>query len=173
MRIRVLLLVASAGVVAAGSAVQACGGTEGENTPGDAGVEAAPDTGPKDAGKDTGVDTGPPCDTTKDFTKDIPDASIADGASTTGICVACVNTKCSADVDKCKKDCKCQEIAGDALECYAKSQDVFACAGSFVTVPKATRDIGIALFQCVAAECPSECAADQFLDGGTDSGDGG
>lgn len=169
MRTRILLLVASASVVTAGAAVQACGGTEGENTPGDAGVEASADTGPKDAAKDTApVDTGPPCDTTKDFTKDIPDASIADGASTTGICVACAKLHCNADIDKCNKDCKCQEIAADALECYAKSQDVFACAGSFVSVPKATRDIGVSLFQCIAAECSVECAADQFIDGGTD-----
>ncbi|MBX3189229.1 MAG: hypothetical protein KF819_19555 [Labilithrix sp.] len=170
MRIRVLLLVASAGVVAAGGAVQACGGTEGENTPGDAGVEAAPEAAPKDSGIDTGIDAGPPCDTTKDFTKDIPDASIADGASTTGICVGCANTKCRSDIEACNKDCKCQEIAGEALECYATSQDILGCAGSFVTVPKATRDIGISLFQCIAAECPTECAADIFLDGGVDGG---
>jgi hypothetical protein len=174
MRIRSFLALASAGLVAVGFAIQACGGNSDTTAevPKDSGLpETAAETGPKDAGVDA-RDANPPCDPTKDFLSDIPDASIADGASTTGICVSCVKANCATEVGKCAADCICQGVAGKALDCYAKSQDIAACAGSLISVPPATRTVGIALFGCITRDCNDECAASAFADAG-DAGDGG
>lgn len=168
MRIRLFLALASVGFVAAGFGIEACGGTSDSTADGakDSGVaETAAETGPKDAALDV-FDAGPPCDPNKDFLAEIPDASIADGASTTGICVGCTKSKCTTEVAKCGADCTCQQVASKALDCYAKTQDIFGCAGQFAAVPKATQTIGIALFGCIQAQCKDECAASAFLDGG-------
>jgi hypothetical protein len=171
MRIRLLLVLASVSFVTAGFTIQACGGSSDETAAPavDAGkAETAAETGPKDTGVDV-FDAAPPCDPKADFLKDIPDASIADGASTTGICVACTKAKCAPEVAKCGADCTCQKVAGDALECFATTQDILGCAGKLAGVPAATRNIGIALFGCVNQNCSIECAAASFQD----AGDGG
>lgn len=167
MRIRIFLALASASFVAAGFGVEACGGSSdsGANDTKDSGVaETAADTGAKDAAGD--ADSGAPCDTTKDFLGLIPDASIADGASSTGVCVGCTKSKCSAEVAACAGDCDCQGIAGTALTCYAKTQDPLGCAGQFLGVKKKTQDIGLALFGCVQNKCKNECATASLPDGG-------
>jgi len=171
MRIRFFLAMTSLCCVSAGLAVQACGGSSDDN-PGspDTGVaEASADTAAKDSAVDV-FDAGPACDPNTDFLGAIPDASIADGSSTTGLCVSCTKTNCSAEVAKCAKDCPCQDIGAKALSCFAKTQDVFGCAAQFAAVPKATQTIGIALFGCVQKQCAVECAASSFLDAG-DGGD--
>ncbi len=171
MRIRLFLALGSVSFVAAGFALQACGGSSSDTAPTvDSGVpETAADASVKDSSVADAKDAAPPCDPKKDFLAAIPDASIADGASTTGVCVGCTKAKCKTEVDSCGADCTCQDIAGKALECYAKTQDVLGCASKFATVPAATRDIGIALFGCINNKCGNECATSAF----TDAGDGG
>ncbi len=169
MRIRLFLSLTSVSFVVAGFGIQACGGSSDDagptQTP-DANVaETAAETGPKDATTDT-ADAATPCDPKKDFLGDIPDASIADGASSTGVCVGCVKAKCQTEVSNCAADCTCQGIAGSALACYAKTQDIPTCAAALISVPKATQTLGIALFGCVNAKCKDECAAASFVDGG-------
>jgi len=168
MRIRFFLGFVSMSLASAGVGIQACGGSsdgEAAATP-DAAPEAAAvvEAGPKDASTADAFDERPPCDTTKDILKDIPDASIADGASTTGECLGCARTKCAAEITDCQKDCSrtatdlgCQDLAGKALECFAKTQDLFSCAGQFATVGNPTRSIGIALGGCVGQKCQTEC----------------
>lgn len=153
-------------LVASGFAVQACGGNSDEApTVADAAPEAsaAVEAGAKDATADVS-NARPPCDTTKDILKDIPDASIADGSSTTGACLACASMKCAAEIASCQKPCSrsttdlgCQDIAGKALECYAKTKDIFGCAGKFASVGNPTRNIGIALGGCVSQKCQAPC----------------
>jgi hypothetical protein len=73
------------------------------------------------------------------------------------------------DLDKCKNDCACQDVAGKALECFAKTQSI-ACAAAFQSVPKETQQIGIALAGCVQSNCDKECQASSFnMDGGADA----
>jgi hypothetical protein len=176
MRIRFFLGFVSTSLVAAGFGIQACGGTSDDTASGtDAAPEAKADTGLLDSSAPDVFDARPPCDPTKDLLKDIPDASIADGASTTGACFACANAKCSREISDCQKDCSrsttdlgCQDIAGKALECYAKTQNIFTCAGSLASVPNPTRSIGIALGACVSQSCEKECGVPS--DGGTDGG---
>ena len=168
MRIRFFLALASVSFVAAGFAIQACGGSSDDtaNPVKDSGVaETAAETGPKDAAVNT-AEAAVPCDPNKDYLGAIPDASIADGASTTGICVGCAKSKCKAEVAKCGADCTCQQIAGGALDCYAKTQDLIGCGSKLLSVPAATRTIGIALFSCIQKDCADECAASSFGDGG-------
>ncbi len=166
MRIRLFLALASVGFVAAGLGIQACGGSSESTETKDSGAVEA---GPKDAARDTNEE--PACDPKKDFLADIPDASIADGASSSGVCVSCTKAKCSTEVAKCAADCPCQGIAGDAIECYVKTQNILACAGSLGTVSSGTQAIGLALFSCIQKECDSECAASSFIDGGVDAGE--
>jgi hypothetical protein len=176
MRIRFFLTCVAATCVAAGFGIQACGGTSESGPAADAATERAAEAGPKDSSTGPDVfDARPPCDPNKDPLKDIPDAAIADGASSTGACLGCATAKCSDEIDDCKKDCSrsvtdlgCQDLAGKALECYAKTQDIFTCAGKFATVPNPTRGIGIALGTCVGQKCQDECGVKD-----PDAGDGG
>jgi hypothetical protein len=178
MRIRLFLALVSTSLIAAGFGIQACGGSSEDSpaTTADAAPEsAAAETGPTDSSAPDVFDARPPCDPTKDVLKGIADASIADGASTTGACFACANASCAAELKDCQQDCSrtttdlgCQDLAGKALECYAKTQNLLTCAGQFATVGNPTRGIGIALGSCVAQNCQAECGVPD-LDAGADS----
>jgi hypothetical protein len=168
MRIRFLVVSFSAVLFGGGFAVQACGGTQSDgNAAVDAGLDVA-DATVKDANAPDVKDAAPACDTNADILKGIPDASIADGGSSVGLCLGCAAVKCKTEIDSCKKDCACQGVAADALECYAKTQSL-ACAASFQSVPKTTQQIGIALAGCVSGNCDKECQASVLLDGGGDA----
>jgi hypothetical protein len=171
MRIRLFLVLVSAGLVASGFAIQACGSTVNEDTAVDGGGPDVAEASAKDNYVPDAKEAAAPCDTNKDILKDIPDASIADGASSVGKCLGCAQVKCKAELDSCKKDCACQDVAAKALECYAKTQSI-ACAGSFQSVPKETQQIGIKLAGCVQSNCDPECQASTLADAG-DGGDGG
>lgn len=168
MRIRFFVVGISAVLFGGGFAVQACGGTQSD---GDPTVDAGPDVVDATV-KDTSVadvaDSAPTCDKNANIFTGIPDASIADGGSSVGVCLGCATVKCKAEVDNCKQDCDCQGVAAKALECYAKTQSI-ACAASFQGVPKSTQQIGIALAGCVQNKCDSECQASSLLDAGTDA----
>jgi hypothetical protein len=163
MRVRFFFLAVSVSLVASAAGMQACGGTE-ESSPqasnGDAGQEAA---APADAAKpdtgapDTGVDSSP-CDTNADFTANIPDAAIADGASSTGLCVACAQANCADDISDCNHLCECQGLMDDALDCYAKNPgNPIACAGPFLGASKETQSIGASIIGCLQKNCEAEC----------------
>ncbi len=170
MKARIFLLGGSISLIAAAFVVQACGDTEP--------VTTAPEV---DSGADV-VDSSPPkeaapadedaatCDLSADFTTEIPDASIADGATTTGVCLACAHVKCQKQLDECNQDCDCQGLAGDALGCYlANSANPLLCAGNFAGVDSNTQQIAIAAVSCINSGCKKECATEAFLDGGTDA----
>lgn len=172
MRMRFVFLGVSACLVAAGF-VEACGGSsEDGGSTADAGHEAAaPDTGAKDTGaQDTGpIDSGPPCDTTKYFLADVPDASLADGATTSGICLGCLQAKCNSALESCNKDCNCRDVVSAALDCYTKGGSIFQCVGSSKIKPtQKTQQIGIQIAGCMQSLCNDECAFDSFF---ADAGD--
>lgn len=172
MRTRFFLLAASVTSLAAAAVAQGCGETETTTTPTDAGADTSADTGPK-------RDSAPPieedaatCDTSQDFSRDIPDADIGDGASTTGLCVTCAQANCKKFIDDCNKNCQCQELAGEALECYAKTANIIGCAGQFASskISDETKTTAFGLFSCLNDECKDECQTEQFADGGPDAG---
>lgn len=175
MRTRFLFLGGGATLIAAAVVVEACGGDTDATTPptgsDGGGADAVADTGAKDTAPPVEEDTGAPCDKTNDFLKDIPDAAIADGGSTTGICVGCAKQNCGTEIEACKQDCPCQGIAADALECYLQNPDnPLICAGQFGTVPKETQNIGLALISCISGKCEDECQTKRLTQ---DAGDGG
>lgn len=112
------------------------------------------------------------CDKTKDFTKDIPDASVADGATSTGACIACTNENCGTFVKACNENCVCQGVAGGALTCFLQNPgNIYACAGELgdALADEKARNAALGIFTCVNAKCNSECALGEFLDGGNDA----
>ncbi len=172
MRIRFLVASTSLSFFAFGAAVQACSGKSEDTAATDAGGDAL------EAGRDTSVtdaaDAAPPCDPNKDFLKDIPDASIADGATSTGRCLGCMKTKCSAEIKACAKDCPCQNLASGALECVLKATSQaaqFGCVAPFAKASSETRTIGQSLLFCSQGECKDECATSSFDPDAGDAGD--
>lgn len=172
MGARTFLVAGSIGLVATAFLIQACGETEStpDTTP-DSGADVAVDTGPADTGPSVEEDAAT-CDPTADLTEGIPDASIADGASTSGICLQCATTKCQAQIDDCREECPCQELATVGLDCYLKNtSNPIACAGNFTGVDQTTQQIGLALIGCISSACKDECATGSFFpnDGGADA----
>lgn len=175
MRTRLFLLAASVTSLAAAAITQGCGDTS-DTTPAstDAGndVTQAPKkdaTPPADADDDAAT-----CDTSADLTKDIPDADMADGASTTGICMGCAKANCDQYIKQCEKNCECQTVVGKALDCYTKNTDnPFKCAGGIIGASDETQQIGKDLLFCVQGSCQKECPTPDFGDGGAEGGDGG
>jgi hypothetical protein len=180
MRIRLFLACVSTVLVGAGFGIQACGGSS-DDVPTTA--DAAPETASHEAApKDSapGVDAAPACDPTKDLLKDIPDASIADGASSTGVCLGCTKAACGQQILDCQTDCSrsevdlgCQALAADALECYAKTQSLITCGAKFISAKAPTQDIGFALAGCVGQKCSKECGVPDPDAGAGDAGDAG
>lgn len=158
MRIRLLLACVSVGVFGLGLTVQACGGSATDEAAGDAGADA-PDARPRIP---TGLDAGEArCDPDKDLLAAVRDASIGDGASSTGLCNACAKAQCSEAIAKCTRDCPCQAIVSDALECYLTTRQI-GCAAALanIFVTNETRRDALSLLGCVQTECVSECAVD-------------
>lgn len=174
MRTRFFVLAASVtSLVAAalGLAIGGCGETEETPAPVDAGSDVV-DSGKKETAPPVEEDASP-CDTSADFSKQIPDAAIADGASTTGICVGCAQKNCKKYIDDCNKNCECQGLAAEALECYAKSGgDIVGCLGKFAnsSPSKETQQTGVGLFTCLNGSCKDECQTAAF---DPDAGDAG
>lgn len=169
MQARIVLVAAGIGFVATAFVIQACGDTEVVATPSDSGADVALDTGKKDtAPPDEDADT---CDPSADFTKEIPDAAIADGASTSGLCLQCAHAKCKAQIDECNADCTCQGLAVVGLDCYLKNtSNPLVCVNKFVgDVDQNTQAIGLALIGCINSECKSDCATAVFQDAGADA----
>jgi hypothetical protein len=121
-------------------------------------------------------ETGPPCDVNGDLFGKVRDAAIADGASTTGLCLGCAKRACGDAVGKCTRDCPCQSIVGNSLECYVTTQQL-GCAGALanIFVTPATRQHALELLGCVQQACAVECAVDagNAPDAGDAGGDGG
>jgi hypothetical protein len=163
MRTRTFALALSVISLAAAGVLQACGGDSSSNdAPVDAGRDVA-DTGRPDTGPLEEEDAAT-CDLSADLTKQIVDASIADGASTMGICVGCAKAKCGEPIDDCNKNCQCQELTAAALDCYGRTGNVLACAGPFAGagVSKETQQTAFELIGCIQSSCKEECATEEF-----------
>lgn len=109
----------------------------------------------------------PACDPAGDLFAKVHDASIGDGASTTGLCLGCAKAKCDESITKCAADCPCQGIVGRALDCYVTTQQL-GCASELTSyfVTAETRSDALRILGCVQSECPTECV----IDGGADAG---
>lgn len=157
----------------AGLAIEAC------SSDGDApGAVASPD-GDGGSSERAAFDAGQPepaCDPNADLLAKVDDASIADGSSTTGVCLSCARARCSEAIAECTGECACQRIVSDAIGCYVTTQQI-TCAAELanVFVKNVTRQHALALVGCVKSACTAECvidggAPDAAEDAGGDGG---
>ncbi len=174
MRVRLFLacVSVSAGLIAGGLGVEACGGTSETttNNPVDSGNETRADAS-NDAASDVELaDAESTCDPNNDFLADVPDAAIPDSGATTGACVSCLKAECNPEIRKCAENCKCAELAADLVKCYVETQNILACGGGLGDVPSSTQKVGVALYTCLATNCQSACTPPPAPDGGDDGG---
>lgn len=156
VRSRFVVVFASVAVCASTLAIDAC--SSGDVAPASAADAAG------DSARDVvvGVDDAEVrCDPDASLLERVADASIADGASTTGICATCLDERCAYELAHCAEDCPCQGIVGDALQCYLTTQ-ALACLGRLTSylVRQDTRARALQLSGCARSSCASECAAD-------------
>ena len=163
MRLRLLVLLTAAGLLGGAFCVQAC------ESSGDvaAGEPDAAEGGLRESGTPDVSEPEPPCDRTADLFGKVHDASIGDGASTTGVCIGCAKARCDEAITKCTADCPCQGIVGRALECYLTTQQL-GCASALTSylVTSETRSNALRILGCVQSECPAECVVDGGMDAG-------
>ena len=166
-RARILVVISAGLLASAALAVQACSDDD-TATATDAGSDAA------EAGQEAGPPDSATCDLGANLLERLPDASIADGASTSGICIGCVDTKCGSQVNACNKSCECQNAAYRGLNCFLQnSTNPTPCLAQFTTgVDPQVQAIGISLAACVNANCKKDCATSTFQPG-ADAGDAG
>jgi hypothetical protein len=154
---RIHVVLASLALCAGTFAIDAC--SSDDATPASDAADAA-DSSTNDGGLVLD-DAEARCDPDASLLERLEDASIADGASTTGICAACLDVKCSYELAHCAEDCQCQGIVGDALQCYLTTQDI-ACLGRLTNylVRQDTRSRALRLSGCASSRCATECAVD-------------
>lgn len=109
-------------------------------------------------------DTGsaePMCDPKADLFAKVKDAPIGGGTSTTLMCASCARAHCDEAIMNCTRDCACQRIVGNAIQCYLTTQQI-GCAGELANylVTPATRKYALEVLGCAQAECAVECAVD-------------
>lgn len=180
MRVRALIVLGLASLTTAGLVITACGGEE-ETPPG-----SSPEDGGSDSGPGPGADSGgdgdakvptEDCDKSKDFLDDVPDASLANGASSSGECVACLRASCKATLDLCNVDCECREFVGETIGCVAEGTAAFtecATAAMMNGLPSAeVQGIGLSIYQCATTNCNEACALSDLIPGDAGSGDAG
>jgi hypothetical protein len=158
MRLRLLVVLVATGLLGGAFCVQACGpsdevagGAEGD----------VPEGGVHESGALDGAEPEPPCDPAGDLFARAHDASIGDGASTTGLCLGCAKARCDEAIAKCTANCQCQGIVGRALDCYVTTQQL-GCASALTSylVTSETRSDALRILGCVQSECPVECVID-------------
>jgi hypothetical protein len=160
MAARIFLVSTGVCLMAAAFVIQACGDDSEGTTPApvaDSGADVV-DSGPADTGPDVEEDAAT-CDLSADFSSKIPDASIADGATTSGVCLQCAHAKCGAELTACNTNCDCQDLAAKGLDCYLKNtSNYLVCASEFAGVGTDIQNLGLALIMCISSGCKTECA---------------
>ena len=163
MRLRLLVLLTGTGLLGGAFCVQACGSSDDVTSD----LPDAAEGGVRESGTPDVREPEPPCDRTADLFAKVHDASIGDGASTTGVCIGCAKARCDEAIAKCTADCPCQGIVGRALECYLTTQQL-GCASALASnlVTSETRSDALRILGCVQSECPAECVVDAGAEAG-------
>ena len=181
---RKVILGVSCGLVVAGLAAGGCGSTVDSGVGADAGRDAvvrdvaAP---PADTGPDV-VDTGVmACAVDADLSMvNLPDASLADGASSIGRCSACVQTTCKMQFAACNDNCDCKSAVLDFFTCYSAGGSITKCGLPLGTLGGDARTLGQGLIVCIdpafaggpGPGCKDDCAVNAlFPDAGKSDAD--
>jgi hypothetical protein len=111
----------------------------------------------------------------------IPDAAIGDTGASTGGCLSCIQSGCSAEVAACDSDCTCKVDVVAFLACIALGGGVTTCGLPLVS----GSSTGLPLAQCAAGSafggagpgCLNVCGASSLAsgpptEGGTDGASG-
>jgi len=166
-----LVVLVATGALGGALGLAACGSSDETAT----GSPGAAEGGARESSAPDAAEPEPPCDPKADLFARAHDASIGDGASTTGLCLGCTKARCEESVAKCTANCPCQGIVGRALDCYLTTQQL-GCAGELTNylVTSETRSDALRILGCVQSECPTECAIDagaspDASDAGTDA----
>lgn len=169
MRSRFVLLSIFAGLAGAVTGAQGCSADE--SVTGD-GPDAS-ESGARQGDPPIPPETGPACDPKGDLFRLVRDASIGDGASTTGVCLGCSKAKCAEAIANCTENCPCQAIVSRAIECYLTTQQI-GCAADLadILVTPTTRKYALQVLGCAQSECPVECAVDAGTTTDPDAGAG-
>lgn len=137
-----------------------------------------------DASKDVGLDTnstgsddaGPEiCQVDADLNTYAPvDASLADGATSVGKCLGCLQSSCPNQITACSGNCECQRASTEFIDCLASGDTYMNCGFALVTgLPSAAQGVGRSLGLCALGSCMNECApnidAASYFDGGLDA----
>ena len=149
-------LAATMGFLAVAAVIDACS----SNDPDTNAAPDATDVGTRD-GSYVFEEAEAKCDPDADILVEVKDAAIGDGSSTTGICVECMREKCATPLATCARDCLCQGIMRDAIECYLTTQNI-VCLGKLTSylLSNETRTKALAVAGCAQAGCPTECAVE-------------
>jgi hypothetical protein len=136
----------------------------------DPGAAATDDGGGEgEAAIDTGAPDTATCNLSANLLDTIPDASIADGASTTGLCLGCVQASCSTMVKQCNASCDCQGAVSSGLACYLKNiNKPTACLAALAVgnIDESVKTIGLGLLSCVNTSCKEVCSTASLPDSG-------
>ena len=180
MRARFFLFAGTFVLVVGAFGAQACSSSDeaksvASSDAGDAAYDVAvADTGPpkEAAAPETDSATG---DLSADFSSTIPDASLADGATTTGVCLACAHTQCGDYLKQCNEDCTCQGAVSQLVQCFlqnsgkSKQELAQACGASLLGVNTNVQNLAIGLLGCMNQKCPDECGTAGLKDAGNDA----
>jgi hypothetical protein len=163
MRVRHLVFLASASLFIAGAAAVGCGGSTSDSTP-------AEDAGKDVSTADQTADSAVVCVDASLRDLAVPDASL-DGSST-GACLACVESKCGSAVTACDNDCTCRNGLYGLYSCLGEG-DVVSCvadAGSGAFAGSGNSTV-VSLAACVYLQCASACAMPALpgIDAGNDA----
>jgi hypothetical protein len=157
-------------LVAAGT-IAACGGSDTETPPVDAGMDVQADhfvAPPVDAGVDSPpppVDAGcMPVDADLNAIG-FPDATINEAGATTNDCVACAHQYCQTYLDQCNGDCVCKNLIVGVLDCITADGGL-NCASGLIGNPDQT---AISFGECVYAGCMKRCGLPAIPEGGVDA----
>jgi hypothetical protein len=171
MKLRHWMIGVSSCLFIAGAAGAGCSSTETSNPPAvDAGKDVSvADGNTPDVVKDAPVETGPSCQKDADFTQlPVPDASLNDGGTNTGVCVSCVRQNCNTQAQACANDCECNNFVLGFFTCVGGGGSLINCGSGLLSLPQSSRKAGQDLVTCVFGSCQSECGVPN-LDGGTDA----
>ncbi len=163
MRVRYWVLFGSMSMGVVGAFAAGCGSTDATPTA-DAGSDvttsdvAADQASDQNTGADV-KDAGSSCvEDASIATLSPPDAALADGASSVGICLGCIKGSCNAELAACAADCPCNNAVQGVIGCVLKGGQILTCGAPILGLPGNSSNLGLALGQCLAAGCQAECA---------------
>jgi hypothetical protein len=174
MRVRNLLVMGSLSLCLGGVFAAGCGGSSESSPAQDAGNDTTSDVGSDQSVADTSTsdvkEGGNACVEDASLTQlNLPDASIADGGSSVGLCMGCIKANCDAELTACAADCPCNNAVETVLSCVLTRGFNQACLGPVLTLTGNSQQLGLGLGQCLLGSCQNACAPG--LDAGTgDSG---